>query len=298
MNNYTLHNVKICSELDLSDYIPLLDKEVGGNEALKICPTYCIWIISFQEFSDGLLEGCKRIAMHPLSKKEIWRDHKISKTIEKGCNEAVIKTDDTCIIYLSDIRNVYSYLRSKVCEVIRDYMLGFYPFGLHAALIGKKEELSLIVGDKGAGKTSAILYARQRGWNIYTDELVLIDSECIKVLERFPAIAPEVEREFFGNENFTLHCKIKSYLTGEDKNIIELNLQKCSNFTLSSIKNVFVLTNCNNKKMIEGYKKSIFLRNFINGTNFLNQQYEIAQELIFRSEMLSIKGFIKRIQEE
>lgn len=298
MNSYTLHNVNICSELDLSDYIPLLDKEVGSNEALKMCQTYCIWIRLYKEYCDKLLEGCIRIGSHPLSKKEIWQDQKISRTIEKGPAETIIRMDNTCIIYLSDIRNVYSYLRSKVCEVIRDYLLEFFPFGLHAALIGKGKELSLVVGDKGAGKTSAILYARQRGWDIYTDELVLLDSEYIKVLKRFPAISPEVERKFFGNENFTSHCKIKGYLTGEDKTVIEINLRECSDFALNSIKNVFILTNCNNEKMLENYRKSIFLRNFINGTKISKQQYEIAQELIFKSEMLSIKGFTKRIQEE
>lgn len=258
MNIYTLHNVNICSELDMSYYIDLLDKEVGGNEALKMCPAYCIRILLYQEYSDGLLKGCIRIASHPQSKKEIWRDEKTLRTIEKGPNEVIIRTGHTCMIYLGDMRNIYSYLRSKVCEVIRDYILGVFPFGLHAALIGKKDELSLIIGDKGTGKTSAIFYARQRGWDVYTDELVLIKSECIKVLERFPAIAPEVEREFFGNENFTSHCKIKGYLTGEDKNIIKINMRKCSNFTLNSIKNIFVLTSCSNNRMVEDYKKAFF----------------------------------------
>lgn len=298
MNSYMLHNVNICSELYLSDYLLLLDKELGGNDALKMCSPYCIWIKPYQEYSDSLLEGCIRISSHPLGKKEIWRDQVSSKIIEKSSNESIIRTDNTCIIYLRDFRNVYSYLRSKVCEVIRDYELEFFPFGLHAALIGKRDNLSLIIGDKGAGKTSSLLYAQKRGWDVYTDEFVFIDSRCIKVLERFPAISPKVEREFFSNENFTSHCEIKGYLTGEYKNIIDINLQKCSNFSLSNIKNIFVLTNCNNKRMIEDYRKNIFLRNFINGTNISKYQYEIAQDLIFRSEMLNINYFMKRIYEE
>lgn len=298
MNSYRLHRVNVYAESDLSKCMMLLRKEMGGNEFLRVCPDYSITIRTYEEWDDHFLKGCVRIGFHPQNQKEIWQSELGTKTIELGMEECVLRMGDACVLYLRNLDNVYSYLRSRVCEVIRDHALQLFPFGLHGALIGKGSVLSVVIGDKGSGKTSSMLYAYEQGWDIYTDELVLLDQTCVNVLERFPALAPDVENRFFAKGCFPLHCKIKGYLTNEDKNILAVPIKKCLGFTFSDIQNIFVLSSPENETLISEYKKHIFLRNFILGQKQSQEQYEMIGSLICRSELLTISGLVERIQGE
>lgn len=298
MKHYALYNVNIITSFDLTEQMLLLREELGSNKGLKECQNYSIFIFPYHEYSQDLLKKCIRVYYHPLSKKEIWQDPDTKKSIEKTSEEILIRYNNTYTIYINNEHNIYSYLRSKVCEIIRECMLTSYPFGLHAALIGKDKELSLIIGAKGSGKTSSVLYAFRNGWDIYTDELVFIDRERIEVLERYPGIAPDVENNYFADRNFKSHAIIKGYLTRETKKIINIDIRKCKDLSLSNIKSVYVLTNYKNNNMLEDYKKIVFYNNFIIGSNMTNHQYNITQDLIYKSKMININEFANRIQEE
>lgn len=296
MNCYKLHNISIYSDFEIKDQIDMIKKELGGNDALRKCKHYHIIVKPCEEYSLKEIEGCMRVGFHPLNKNEVWRSIDHSRMIEQGQGLVIIRTSNSCSIFIDNISEVYPYLRSKISEVIRDFMLQYFPFGLHAALIGRDDKLSLIVGDKGAGKTSSVLYAYINGWKVFTDELVLISESCISVLERFPALAPTVRDKFFPNADFRKYRRINGYLNGEDKEILDINLEKCSGFTIANIENIFVLTNSNNKKLIKEKRLDIISRNFLSGKKMSKMQYEIILEIISRSEMLNIGSFLHRVQ--
>lgn len=298
MKHFTIYNISIFSAFDLTEHMLLLDEELGGNKALRECPSYNISLLPYQDYNQELLKECIRIAYYPLGKKEIWQDSSRSRTIEKTSDDILVRYGNSFTIFINNTDNIYSYLRSKLCEIIREYMLKHFPFGLHAALIGRNKELSLIIGAKGSGKTSSVLYAFNKGWDVYTDEFVLIDIDHIEVLERFPAISSEDKNNYFADSDFQLHSKIIGYLTGETKNIININMRKCENYSLSDISCIYVLTNHNNKKMLQDYSRHIFYNNFISNSHLTNEQYNIAQYLIFNSEMINIEELAKILQEE
>lgn len=295
---FSFYNLNINSAYDLKDQIMLLDKELGRNQVLKKCPEYNITVLPYRDYSPKLLKNCIRAGYHPLNQNEIWLDPNTLKSIEKNSDEILIKDGNSYIIYVKDIHNIYSILRSKICEIIRECKLKTFPFGLHAALIGRDEELYLIIGTKGSGKTSAVLYALLKGWDVYTDEFVLIDRECIEVLERFPAITPQVEEKYFADCNFRAHSLIKGCLTGEYKKIIGINLKKCKGLSPENIKKVYVLTDWKNNVMLQEYRKSVFYSNVLIGSNMTDDRYGIIQDLIFKSIMTNIKDFSKEFLEE
>lgn len=298
MKCFPFYNLNILSTYDLAEVIALLDEELGSNKALKECPNYMINILPYGDYRSESIKDCIRVGYHPLNNVEIWQDPINARIIEKSSDEIFIRKGNSYTIFIRDTQDIYSYLRSKICEIIRDCMLRIYPFSLHAALIGYDRQLSLIIGAKSSGKTSSVLYALANGWDVYTDEFVLIDRGSIDVLVRFPAISREVEKRFFPDMKLRLHKIIKGYLTGEAKKIINIDIKECRDFTLSNINRVYILTDYRNQNMPDEYKKHILYSNFITGENISNDQYEIVQELILRSQMISIKDFTRILQED
>lgn len=294
---FSFYNINIYSSFDIKDQVILLSKELGGNQVLKYCPKYSITILPYQEYSRDTLKNCIRVGYHPLNRREIWKDQYSTRTIEINSDEILIKEEFSYTLFIRDIQNIYSYLRSKICEIIRECKLKLYPFGFHAALIGRDKSLYLIIGAKGSGKTSSVLYAYINGWDVYTDEFVLIDKKSIEVLERFPAINPDVEAAFFADCNLKLHYIIKGYLTGEYKKVIDINLKKCKDLSIENIKKIYILTDYKNNIMRHDFINNIFYKNIILGANISNEQYEIIQNLRYNSKMMNIKEFANEIQE-
>lgn len=294
MYKYLFYNIIISSNNNIDMEINLLKTELGKNEILNSIPEYKIDLLIKCEFPRSLLKNCIRAYRHPLNEKVIWLNKDDGKVIEIGNDSQNITTDNKCSIYVCDEKDIYIQLRSKICEVIRKNMLRVYPIAFHSALISKDKNLTMVIGNKGAGKTSVLLNAYLNGWEVYTDELVFVNRENIAVLSRFPAIDKYTQNTYFGTFDLKEHMRIKGLLTGEEKDIIDINISLCHGKRYQDIKNVYVLTN-NAGVICSDYTENIILDNFIKGLRVDKELYDILNGIIHLGEMTNVKMLSDKI---
>lgn len=288
MVKYLFYNIIICSNNNIDMEINLLRRELGKNGILNFISKYRIDLLIKCEFPKSLLKNCIRVYHDPLNEKVIWKNKDDGKAIEIGKDSQSITSDNKCSIYVLDEKDIYIQLRSKICEVIRKNMLKVYPIAFHSALISKDKNLTMIIGNKGSGKTSILLNAYLNGWEVYTDELVFVNKENIAVLSRFPAIDKYTKYTYFRTFDLKEHMRIKGLLTGEEKDIIDINISICHGKRYQDIKSVYVLTS-NSGVICSDYTENIILDNFIKGLKIDKKLYDILNGLIHLSKMTNVK---------
>lgn len=157
---------------------------------------------------------------------EIWRNS--YSEIIKEKHYSFIKHRN-CIEVQSDIPNsiLYGINRSELTNIIRNDILSNSLFGLHAAFLSYKNQNLIILGEKGAGKTSASLYLYNKGAKFYTDELLIFkDMETIFTLGRKPSLDKKTLEKYFPMFKEKIFFSSKSILNSEEKKIIDIDMLK------------------------------------------------------------------------
>lgn len=117
----------------------------------------------------------------------------------------------------------YSYHRSKFMQFLRECVID-YDFFIHAALVKYNDQLFLIIGDKGCGKTSSSLYLYENGGEVFTDEFVYFKNNKIYSVGRKLALDEQSIENYFPNFKKKVSKKIKSKLNVLPKYMLNIDL--------------------------------------------------------------------------
>ncbi len=153
-------------------------------------------------------------------KKYLLIDYNIGEDIIDDFLEQI---DDNNLTY-SKCRSAFMrFVHSKVIE---------YDFMFHAGLVKFNGKLIVIVGDKGCGKTSSILYFLEHGATVYTDELVFIKDKRLHAIGRSLALEKKSIVDYFKWVKPYIWKTVKSDLNENTKFLLQMPL---SNFNGESL---------------------------------------------------------------
>lgn len=273
--NQELFNIKIQSDFEIDGVMETLSRELGGNEALKLCEKHNI-LLRRGEMNPDQLPGYYRVFFSPFYHEEIWKNDGKDSLIEIHNDVTIVSTGNETTYYFRDGADVYGYLRTKLCEIIRNYELRRSIFAIHAAAIEKNNEVILITGNKGSGKSSAVFYAKRHGWNVLTDELTFCSEEGFRFLKRWPTLS-DASLELYFQEWKEFTCgKIKSVLSKEYKNLLNVTMDVRQPDQLR-LKEIVVLVHSENTWADKDFGEGILRDNFIKGEagrDFIPEMFE------------------------
>lgn len=288
MKTLKLGNIIFSVEDNIIDEINYLINEFIANSILFKMENYLIKIRAMTEWNIDKLNESTRTFKHPMNGSEYWVNENSNLNIVISESFITEDTNKESTIYYKDFISLYSCLRSKISELIRNELMKESLFAIHSSFIYKEKECYLIVGIKGSGKTSSALYAYKNGYNISTDELTFVGKDMkFSYLYRYPSLSLSTINNYFPKYTYSDMKKIKSQLTLEDKYLIEMKL-KDREFYLKDLKKIFIVPLGLNKDIIpDKYKKQILLDNWILGDS--NEEVSDYFKLIMnKSEMINI----------
>ncbi len=299
MNTYQYHlgNIHISSENELKQFT-LLQEELESNRMLYEVPIQEIQLRELKEWNDSYLSGKYRMHKNPYNQHEIWKNDGCKETVEILRDLIIVSKTDVTAIFYSQEEAIYGCLRNKICSIIREYVLGYSMFGIHAALIRIDTKKILIIGSKSSGKTSSVLNALKHNGKVYTDELIFVDENLnVSWLKRFPAITNKTIKQYFEDSNLHIKGEIYSELAGEKKCLLDIEFYKDDNFPLWEIDNIYILPLNTNNTTSHADKKRIITANWLTGKYKSNEVIEVFEKILDKSKMITISQ-LKKIYAE
>jgi hypothetical protein len=289
MNEYEFGKIIIKSLQNITEEMVLLHKELGSNQELTRCKEHVIYIENLERCLERYIVGMQRVYHNPVTGHEIWRDKE--KTVDITSNIISVTRSFSSEIYYRDREELYGCLRGKLCELIRKEALATSLYAIHAALLRKGDDIILIVGNKGSGKTSSALRAYFRHWDILTDELIFVDRDKqISALKRYPALSGKVLERYFSNYPIERVRTIRSAITGEQKELLKLPiLYEKTGINVNCISSIYILPNNRNCFIEERFKRKIFLNNFIPGNLDDTLLYQNCSSLYEKCKMILLQ---------
>ncbi|EAF8993802.1 hypothetical protein A2U47_14820 [Listeria monocytogenes] len=239
------------------------------------------------------------IEKNPMLNLEIWQD-KQGNQIVKGDKFLITRADkEVEIKHLADIENdiLYGIIRTEISRLIRKKLSQEALFAFHAGLVSYKNEVIMIIGDKGMGKTSSCLYFLEKGADIFTDELVFFSSQGIQVLSRMISIDENNLTNYFHQFQKSIFSKSKSMLNLELKYIIETRFREAA---IHDIDKILLLVDKDSypfKSLTYLEKKKILANQLIPTQNSSDEfAINLLLSLVDKSEVTSVLNIKKRLE--
>lgn len=291
MNRYRFGNIEVISDIDISYELKILNQELSLNLSSDL-PYHSVEIMKYTDKVKEEYKGMRRRVRNPITGFEVWEGE--NKILNASKDMVLVISENCYKIFYKNRKNLYGYIRAKVCEIIRNNYIKGSLFAIHGALIAKDKRYVLVVGSKGSGKTSSMLHALKKQWGIFTDELVLVDKNYkVSVLRRFPALDKEVIKEYFPEMMDKEVVTINNYMNNEEKVLLDLVSDKYLNINFNMINKVYILAMVDNKTVKDDYKKDILLKNWISGCGDINSELKDFKKLISISEITTIEEIKK-----
>lgn len=277
------------------DIIEYLSRDFSFN----LLPLEKIKMIYTEEFEIPL--GSSLVEKNPILKLEIWIDKLGNQIIKSDDSLITRKESETQIEYLPHIQHdiLYGIVRTELTHLIRKELSKEAYFAIHAGLIKYKNEVIMIVGDKGTGKTSSCLLFLKQGAEIFTDELVFFTKDGIKVLSRMVSIDEINLVTYFPQFKKYIFNKSKSMLNLESKYVLNTKLKEVKEHNIDKIIILADKESTLNEELAYLKKKEI-LANQLVPTQLSNSEEAVIllEKLIDKIELSTILNINKGLNSE
>lgn len=298
MEEVRVGNISISITRSIVPELLALLVEFKNNTVLEKVEPYQIYAFPLYDHDIEIDDEMIRQSKHPVNGNEKWVGPHTS--VFKSKDYMVYETLGECRVYCNDFPIFYGFLRAKLTELIRNALLKKAIGGLHAAFISREDKNFIILGAKGAGKSSTVLHAYHEGWQVATDEFVCIDEKMeLDFLFRLPSLGPATIERYFDQVHIPLKRKqmFVSQLTQEKKVMIDIELTH-KKLKLEDIDAVFLLVKnetqitCNPVEI----KMSLFSSNWIDGQKIAGFDY-LLRTLLEKSEMTHVAKLRKYLSD-
>lgn len=170
--------------------------------------------------------GAQFLASNPETSAELWSSENDTSIYRDG-QVAAVRTGETTDIHVMDDTShiAYGTLRSELTHIIREDLLRHSLGAWHAAWIGVHQKQYIIIGPKGFGKSSAVLYSYVgNDAKIHTDEMIFVTSQNVLVpLRRHVSVTIDTYNRYFADSGLSPRRTITNLFNRTPKYLLSLD---------------------------------------------------------------------------